>query len=169
MNKGQIIIYNTDDNQAKINLQIQDGTVWLNQLELAELFETTKNNISLHVKKIFVDGELSKEATVKDYLTVQAEGNRQVSRKVAYYNLERQAQRGIVMTMQDWITHVDGVLTGTGEKLLTHAGTISTEQKDEKVTEEHKKYKQKTLSQVERDYLDSMKDVYQLAKQGTKG
>ena len=57
------------------------------QLQLAELFATTKANISLHVKNIFEEGELTKEATVKEYLTVQKEGGREVSRNIDYYNL----------------------------------------------------------------------------------
>ena len=330
MDRGQLVIYNTDDNKSRINLQLHDGTVWLTQEKLAELFETTKQNISKHIKSILTDGELDEQATVNYQLTVQTEGDRQVSRKVAYYNLdmilaigyrvrslrgiqfriyastvlkeyltkgfamdddklkeaggggyfkellnrirdirssekvfyrqvldlfatssdynkespeatlffkvvqnkmhyavhgntaselvysrvdsekdfmglttfkgqlptleeakiaknyleesevtklnlmvsgyldfaEIQANRERTMTMDDWVKHIDGILKVTGEEVLSHAGTISTEQKDEKVTEEHKKYKQKTLSQVERDYLESIKETYKIAKSG---
>ena len=55
---NDIIIYNTEDGKAKINLQYDDGTVWLSQLEIAELFQTTKQNVSKHVKAIFLEGEL---------------------------------------------------------------------------------------------------------------
>jgi len=65
--ENQIIIYNTEDGSTKIDLKVSDETVWLNQMELAELFQTTKNNISLHIKNIFESGELDIISTVKDY------------------------------------------------------------------------------------------------------
>ena len=85
---NDIIIYNTEDGKAKINLQYDDGTVWLSQLEIAELFQTTKQNVSKHVKAIFLEGELEERATVNYKLTVQKEGNRKISRQLAYYNLD---------------------------------------------------------------------------------
>ena len=63
MNKD-LIIYNTEDGKAKISLTLQDGTVWLNQLQIAELFQTTKQNISKHIKAIFADGELDEKVVV---------------------------------------------------------------------------------------------------------
>ena len=85
---NDIIIYNTEDGKAKLNLQYDDGTVWLSQLEIAELFQTTKQNVSKHVKAIFLEGELEESATVNYKLTVQKEGNRKISRQLAYYNLD---------------------------------------------------------------------------------
>ena len=85
---NDIIIYNTEDGKAKINLQYDDGTVWLSQLEIAELFQTTKQNVSKHIKAIFLEGELEERATVNYKLTVQKEGNRKISRQLAYYNLD---------------------------------------------------------------------------------
>ena len=85
---NDIIIYNTEDGKTKINLQYEDGTVWLSQLEIAELFQTTKQNVSKHVKAIFLEGELEESATVNYKLTVQKEGNRKISRQLAYYNLD---------------------------------------------------------------------------------
>ena len=85
---NDIIIYNTEDGMAKINLQYEDGTVWLSQLEIAELFQTTKQNVSKHVKALYLEGELEERATVNYKLTVQQEGNRKISRKLAYYNLD---------------------------------------------------------------------------------
>ncbi|MHC5228185.1 hypothetical protein ACYSNW_07905 [Enterococcus sp. LJL99] len=72
---NDVIFYNTEDGLTKIELHLTDGTVWLSQLEIAELFQTTKNNISLHIKNIFSDKELAEESTVKDYLTVQKREN----------------------------------------------------------------------------------------------
>ena len=323
---NEIIIYNTEDGKSKINLKLENGTVWLNQLQIAELFQTTKQNISKHINSIFKDNELD-TSTVNYQLTVQNEGGRQIERNVAYYNLdmilaigyrvrsprgvqfriyattvlkeylikgfamdddrlknlgggnyfkelldrisdirssekvfyrqlldlfatstdynkdsteaklffatvqnkmhyaihhntaseliyyrvdsekdfmglttfksnrptlseakiaknyltekelkglnnlvsgyldfaERQAQKEIPMTMKDWIAHVDRILTATGEDLLTHNGTVSKEQMTEKVKEEYRQYSQKTLSQVEKDYLEEIKKIEKIA------
>lgn len=86
--KSQIIIYKTENGKTKIDVRFENETVWLTQNALAELFQTTKNNISLHVKNIFEEGELESKATVKKFLTVQKEGVREVSRNLEYYNLD---------------------------------------------------------------------------------
>lgn len=323
-----IIIYNTEDGRAKIELQVENGTVWLNQNEIAELFQTTKQNISKHIKAIFEDNELDEISTVNYQLTVQNEGNRRIKRELTYYNLdmilaigyrvrssrgiqfrnyastilkeylvkgfamndeqfknlggagyfkellerirdirssekvfyrqvldlfatsidydkksneakyffatiqnkmhyaihnktaseliyervdseknymgltifknefptlkeamvaknyltekelkglnqlvsgyldfaERQAQKEEVMTMQKWIEHVDKILEATGEDLLKGNGEISHEKMEQKVKEEFKKYKNKTLTQVEKDYLEEIKSIENIAK-----
>lgn len=86
--ENEIIIYQTQDGQTKIDVRIENETVWLSQNQMAELFQTTKQNISLHIKNIFEEGELSEDSTVKDYLTVKNEGGRKVSRNVTNYNLD---------------------------------------------------------------------------------
>ncbi len=85
---NDVILYRTDDGESAIELHLDNGTVWLTQQELAELFQTSKQNISKHIKAIFDDGELAEEATVNYKLTVQKEGNRKISRQLAYYNLD---------------------------------------------------------------------------------
>ena len=85
---NDVILYRTGDGESAIELHLDNGTVWLTQQELAELFQTSKQNISKYIKVIFEDGELSEEATVNYKLTVQNEGNRSVQRNVAYYNLD---------------------------------------------------------------------------------
>lgn len=85
---GDIIIYQTDDGLTKIDVKVENETVWLSQQQMAELFDTTKQNISLHIKNIFYEEELDEDSTVKEFLTVQKEGNRRVERKVKYYNLD---------------------------------------------------------------------------------
>lgn len=82
------IIYNTEDGKAAIKLYAENNTVWLTQAQIAELFNTSKQNISLHINNIFADNELSLEATVKEYLTVQTEGTREVNRYLEYYSLD---------------------------------------------------------------------------------
>ena len=332
MNK-KMIIYNTEDGKAEISLHLQDGTVWLNQLEIAELFQTSKQNISKHIKAIFADGELVEDSTVNYQLTVQNEGERSIQRQIAYYNLdmilavgyrvrsvrgaqfrhyasnvlkeylvkgfamddrrlkelggggyfkellerirdirssekvfyrqildlfatsqdyngkadeakqffatiqnkmhyaihqhtaaeliyervnaeqnfmrlklfngelptlkeaktaknylseaelkglnqlvsgyldfaERQADRQAAMTMHDWIAHVDKVLMATGEVLLTDKGKISHQQMEKKVEVEYQKFQAKTLTQVEKDYLENLKSLEQTAKKAKGG
>ncbi len=86
MNNGEIILYNTEDGAAIIQLKAAKGTVWLNQIEMAELFDTTKQNISLHIKNLLAEGEVTAEGTIKESLTVQIEGERQVERQIQLYN-----------------------------------------------------------------------------------
>ena len=88
---NDIIIYNTEDGKAKINLQYDDGTVWLSQLEIAELFQTTKQNVSKHVKAIFLEGELEEKVVVNYKLITTKHGaiaNKKQSKQVAHYNLD---------------------------------------------------------------------------------
>jgi hypothetical protein len=83
-----LILYTSDDGKSRIQLRADENTVWLTQLEMADLFATTKQNISLHLQNIFEDGELREAATVKESLTVQIEGGREVQRPVTLYNLD---------------------------------------------------------------------------------
>lgn len=330
---NEIIIYNTEDGKAKVNLIKENGTVWLNQNEIAELFQTSKQNISKHIRSIFEDGELEEKVVVKYKLTTTPHGaipDKVQTRKVAYYSLdmilaigyrvrsvrgvqfrnyattilkeylikgfamdddrlknlgggdyfkelldrirdirssekvffrqvldlfstsidynpnsddarkffqtvqnkihfaihnntaaelifnrvdseklfmglnifkgelptleeakvaknylnekelkslntlvsgyldfaERQAQRENPMTMNDWIKHVDRILEATGEELLIEKGKISREQMTEKVKAEYKKYNEKTLSQVEKDYLKEINNIKEIAENG---
>ena len=87
-NNNNIVIYQTDDGMTKIDVKLEDETVWLSQQQMADLYDTTKQNISLHIKNIFDEEELDINSTVKEFLTVQKEGNRKVERKVKYYNLD---------------------------------------------------------------------------------
>ena len=85
---SELVLYTSDDGRTRLDLRVGGQTVWLTQLEIAELFQTTKQNVSLHAKNIFEDGELSPEATVKESLTVQTEGKREVQRTIQLYNLD---------------------------------------------------------------------------------
>ena len=85
---NQIVIYQSEDGQTQVDVRLENETVWLTQAQMVELFQTTKQNVSLHVGNVFKEGELEEKSTVKEYLTVQKEGERKVSRKVKYYNLD---------------------------------------------------------------------------------
>lgn len=83
-----LVLYQTRDGKTRIEVRFEGETVWLTQSQMAELFQTTKQNISLHIQNVFDEGELSRRATVKDYLTVQSEGDRHVQRQIEHYNLD---------------------------------------------------------------------------------
>ena len=86
--KAEIIIYQPDDQSTMLEVRIEEETVWLTQTQMVEFFQATKQNISLHINNVFKEGELLKDSTVKEYLTVQTEGKRQVKRLLSYYNLD---------------------------------------------------------------------------------
>ncbi len=329
---NNIIIYNTEDGKTNIKLYLEDGTIWLNQLEIAELFQTTKQNISKHIKAILKDGELDEKVVVNYKLTTTKHGamkGKTQNKNVAYYSLdmilaigyrvrsvrgiqfrtyastvlkeylvkgfamdddrlknlgggsyfkelldrirdirssekvfyrqvldlfatsvdynaksdearlffatvqnkmhyaihshtaseliyervdsekdfmglttfkgelptlseskiaknylsekelkglnqlvsgyldfaERQAEKEIVMTMKDWINHVDRILLATGENLLQDSGKISRQNMINKVDKEYKKYSKKTLTQVEKDYLEEIKKIENITRE----
>ena len=85
---NQIVIYQSEDGQTQVDVRLENETVWLTQAQMVDLFQTTKQNVSLHVGNVFKEGELEEKSTVKEYLTVRKEGERKVSRKVKYYNLD---------------------------------------------------------------------------------
>ncbi|MCA3017673.1 MAG: virulence RhuM family protein [Rhodocyclaceae bacterium] len=85
---GEIILYQTGDGHTRIECRFDGETVWLSQAMMSELFQTTPQNITLHLKSIYAEGELREEATCKPYLQVRLEGERTVQRQVRYYNLD---------------------------------------------------------------------------------
>ena len=328
-NQGEIVIYQTDNGDTKIDVRFVDESVWLTQQQMAELFQSSRTNIVEHIQHIYEEGELDEASTCRKFRQVRKEGNREVAREMPFYNLdmiislgyrvkssiatnfrrwaterlkeymikgftmddnrlkelggggyfkellerirdirasgkvfyrqvleiyatsidydpkaevsiqffkkvqnkihyavsgetaaeviyhradaekdfmglmsfsgeqptlkeakiaknyldekelrsmgqlvsgyldfaERQAEREVPMTMEDWAKHLDGILTSTGENLLTGNGTVSHLQAMEKAKTEYKKYKAKTLSSVEKDYLESIKLLEQKGKQ----
>ncbi|MCI1268608.1 MAG: virulence RhuM family protein [Ruminococcus sp.] len=328
-NHGEMLIYQTEDGLTKIDVNMQDETVWLTQQQMADLFQTSRTNVVEHIKHIYDEDELDENSTCRKFRQVRKEGNREVAREMPFYNLdmiislgyrvkssiatnfrrwaterlkeymikgftmdddrlkelggggyfkellerirdirasekvfyrqvleiyatsvdynptaevsvqffkrvqnkihyavsgetaaeviyhradaekdfmglmtfsgdqptlreakvaknyldekelrvmgqlvsgyldfaERQAERQVPMTMEDWAKHLDGILTSTGENLLTGNGAVCHLQAMEKAQTEYKKYKAKTLSSVEQDYLASIK---LLEKKGKK-
>lgn len=86
--QNNFLIYSTPNNDVRVDVFVQDETVWLTQKSLAQLFDTTPQNITTHLKNIYEDAELLEEATCKEFLQVQMEGSREVSRKTKCYNLD---------------------------------------------------------------------------------
>ena len=135
----EVIIYKSDDGRSELSVHLENEDVWLTQKQLVELYQTAKSTVSEHIKNIYADEELLPEATVRKIRTVQKEGSREVSRELDYYNLD-----------------------------MIIAGKISHTQAKGKAVAEYKKYKAKTLSTVEKDYLKTIADIEKKAKKGSK-
>ncbi len=83
----EIILYQPDETLS-LNVRVEDESVWLTQAQMSELFQSSKQNVSLHIRNIYKEGELEEDSTIKEYLTVQKEGKRNVQRRIAFYNLD---------------------------------------------------------------------------------
>ena len=88
MDKGQFLLYQTPDGVSKIEVKLQDDTVWLSLDQMAELFQRNKSTISRHIKNVLEEGELLADSTIANFATVQNEGKRHVERQITYYNLD---------------------------------------------------------------------------------
>lgn len=86
--QSEFLLYQTEDGRTRIQCRFENETLWLTQAQIAELFQTTPQNVTLHLKAIFNEGELQESATCKDYLQVRQEGRREVTRKLRHYRLE---------------------------------------------------------------------------------
>ncbi len=86
--KGEILVYQTEKGETKIDVFMEDGTVWLNQASIAQLYQTTPQNITKHIKKIYIEEELDENRTCNYYSQVQIEGGRSINRKIKFYNLD---------------------------------------------------------------------------------
>ena len=85
---GEVIVYRTEDGRNRILVRLEEETVWLTQAMLAELYQTTPQNITIHIRDLYGDGELAEETTCKEYLQVRSEGGRSVRRRLKHYNLD---------------------------------------------------------------------------------
>src|SRR5688500_7491168 len=85
---GEVLVYEAQDGAAHVEVRLEHETVWLTQRQMAELFDTSTDNVSLHLRNIFSDGELGDPATTEDFSVVQTEGRRNVTRTLMHYNLD---------------------------------------------------------------------------------
>lgn len=132
-NKGDIIIYQTEDGLTKIDVKIEKETVWLNQQQMAILFQSSRTNVVEHIKHIYEEGELSVESTCRNFRQVRKEGSREVSREIPFYNLDMIISLGyriksaIATQFRIWATQrlkeymIKG-FTMDDERLKGHAG-----------------------------------------------
>lgn len=107
-NQGEIVIYQTDDDNTKIDVQFVDETVWLSQAQLCELYQTSKSNVSEHIKNIFEEGELEENSTVRKFRTVQNEGERIVTREQLHYNLDMIISLGYRIKSISYFSEISG-------------------------------------------------------------
>lgn len=86
--KGEMIIYQSEDGSSRLEVKLEDETVWLNVPQLMDLFHSSRSNILEHIRNIYLEGELDKESTCRKFRQVRMEGNREVQREIIYYNLD---------------------------------------------------------------------------------
>lgn len=109
---GNILIYQNENGDTKVDVYFNGESVWMSQKGIAELYQTSSQNITMHIKNIYKDGELDEDATCKDYLQVQKEGNRQVQREIKIYNLQvilavgYRVRNNIGMHFRNWASTV---------------------------------------------------------------
>ena len=176
--KGEILIYQTEKGETKIDVYMEDGTIWLTQRNIAQLYGRNVNTINEHIKNIISDEELQEDSTIREFRIVQNEGGREVARDIKFYNLdmiialldfaESQAEKEQPMTMNDWANYLDRILTSTGKQLLLDGGLVSHQEAMDHAATEYRKYKQRTLSDVEQDYLNAIKAISDKSKKGGK-
>jgi hypothetical protein len=164
---GDILLYQTEDGLQRIEVRLENETVWLSQRLMAELFQTTAANINIHLKNIFEEGELSPDSVIKDSLITAPDGKRYQTKLyrivTAYLEFaEVQALNRIAMTMKDWIVKLDDFLKLSGRNILTHAGNISHEQALDRARAEYDKYRALHLNDewpVEKHFLEATKKL----------
>ena len=152
MDKGQFLLYQTPDGESKIEVKLQDDTVWLSLDQMAELFQRNKSTISRHIKNVLEEGELLADSTIANFATVQNEGKRHVERQITYYNLD------MIMGIPQRKYILDDFLRISRKDILTHAGKISAKLAKKKADTEYDKFKERTkddLSPVEIHFLEN--------------
>ncbi len=86
--KGEVVIYESENGHVRIEVKLDDETVWLSQQQLSELYQTSRTNVVEHIRNIYSEGELEEKATCRNFRQVRKEGNRIVSREIPFYNME---------------------------------------------------------------------------------
>ena len=86
--QGEMLVYQTEDGRIRLDVRLENETIWMTQSDMAQLFQCSTDNISLHLRNIYEENELSLEATTEDFSVVRQEGERQVRRKITFYNLD---------------------------------------------------------------------------------
>lgn len=161
MNTGKILIYQNEKGDTKIDVYFTEETIWMTQRTMAELYQTTPQNITLHIKNIYEEGELDETATCKDFLQVQREGGREVRRERKFYNLDMilavgyRVRSHIGVHFRKWAT---GVLTEYMKK-----GFVLNDERLKNPKEFGADYFDELLERI-RDIRASEKRIYQKVK-----
>ncbi|MHB8880977.1 MAG: virulence RhuM family protein [Thermodesulfovibrionales bacterium] len=164
---GELILYQTEDGKTRIEVKLQDETVWLTQKLMAELFQTTPQNITIHLKNIFNEGELEEMATCKDFLQVQIEGSRQVAREQQYYNLDAIISVGyrikshVATRFRQWATQRlrEYIIKGftMDDERLKEVNNIGSDYFDEMLE------RIRDIRSSEKRFYQKIRDIYKLA------
>lgn len=110
--KGEILVYQNEKGETKIDVYMEDGTIWLSRVNIAQLYGTSPQNITMHIKKIYEEGELDEASTSKNYLLVQNEGGREVARDTKFYNLDMilaigyRVRSNVGMQFRNWTSKI---------------------------------------------------------------
>lgn len=161
-NTGRILIYQNEKGDTKIDVYFEEDTIWMTQRSMAELYQVTPQNITLHIKNIYEDGELSETATCKNYLQVQTEGSRRVRRDTKFYSLDMilavgyRVRSGVGIHFRRWAS---GVLTEYMKK-----GFVLNDERLREPREFGADYFDELLERI-RDIRASEKRVYQKVKE----
>ena len=175
-NSGDVIIYQSEDGATKINVNLQDETVWLSQQQLVELYHASKSNISEHIKHIFEEGELQESSVIRKFRTTAKDGK---SYLVTYYNLDMIISLGyrikssVATRFRIWATQrlkeymIKGFVMDDERLKGNRGGSYWRELVDrirdirasEKAVAEYRKYQVNTLSPVEEAYLKTIKET----------
>lgn len=167
--ENTFLLYHDKDGKADVSVRFADEDVWVTQVQLAELYETSQQNISLHIDNIYKDGELPKEATHKDFLLVQQEGKRQVRRNIAHYNLDviiaigYRIQSPVATRFRRWATTRLHEFIQKGFSL-----------DDERLKNGRNRYFKELLQRIrdirssERNFYQQVTDIYAIASLGRK-
>ena len=167
-NPGEFLLYETEDGRTRVECRFAEDTLWLSQAMMAELFQTSPQNITLHLKALYAEGEITSEATCKSYLQVRSEGERQVRRTVKFYNLDAIIAVGYkvnserAVQFRKWATTVVKEYTVKGfamdDERLKAGGTVLTKQYFE---EQLQRVREIRLS--ERKFYQKITDIYSTA------
>ena len=175
---NELIIYTSAEGDVRVEVLFQDDTFWMNINRIAELFGTTKQVVSYHLQNIYETGELKREATVKEILTVRTEGKRQVSRNLDFFSLDaiiavgyrvnsyQATQFRIWATAQDWVKKLDAFLKFNEYEVLEDAGRVSHEVAASLAGKEYEKFR---VTQ-DREYIgDFEKEVNKITSKQSRG
>ena len=141
--QSEFLIYEAENGAIKLEVRFEGETVWLSQQLMADLFQTTQQNVSLHLQNIYEEGELHPEATHKEFLSVRREGKRDVQRTLDFYNLDA----SISTRMDDWVAKLDGFLRLNERDILTHAGRLTHDEAVGHATQEYDAFHSERLAE----------------------
>lgn len=164
-NEQNILIYQNNEGNIKLDVSLQNETVWINRQQMASLFGRDVKTIGKHINNVFDEGELDKNSVVAKFATTANDGK---TYQVEYYNLdfaELQATNGRPMKMQDWINKLDDFLRISEKELLQNAGTVSHQQALDKAKAEYEKYRKTEDERYISDFDREMKKLVQTLKQ----